>query len=147
MDATTFGLIFKGLVRPILEYAAPVWSPRTIKYKEILENVQRSATRMIPGCGDLSYPERLRKLKLPTLGYRRIRGDMIQVYKIMNGFYDPKLPMLLVKTENEHLRGHDKKLHIKLSNKELMRFSFNNRTARIWNYLSDEIINSRQRSE
>ena len=37
MDATPFGLIFKGLVRPILEYAAPVWSPRTIKYKEILK--------------------------------------------------------------------------------------------------------------
>ena len=143
MDATTFGLIFKGLVRPILEYAAPVWSPRTIKYKEILENVQRRATKMIPGYSDLSYPERLRKLKLPTLAYRRIRGDMIQVYKIMNDFYDPKLPMLLVKTENEHLRGHDKKLQIKLSNKELMRFSFNNRTARIWNYLPDEIIKAK----
>ena len=64
---------------------------------------------MIPGYSDINYPERLRKLKPPTLAYWRIRGDMIQVYKIMNGFYDPKLPMLLVKTENEHLRGHDKK--------------------------------------
>ena len=44
----------------------------------------------------------------------------------MNGFYDPKLPMLLVKNKNVQLRRHDKKLHIKLSNiKELMRFSFN----------------------
>ena len=37
MDATTFNLIFKGLVRPILEYAAPVWSSNTIKYKELPE--------------------------------------------------------------------------------------------------------------
>ena len=125
-----------------LEYAAPVWSPHTIKYKEIIENVQRRATKMIPGFGDLSYPERLRKLKLPTLAYRRIRGDMIQAFKAMNGFYDPKLPALLIKSTHNHLRGHDKKIFIKSSTKELMRFSFNNRTAKIWNNLPDEIIQS-----
>ena len=98
---------------------------------------------MIPGFDDLSYPDRLRKLKLPTLAYRRIRGDMIQVYKVMNGFYDPNLPTLLVKSKNDQLRGHDQKLYIKNSNKELIRFSFNNRTARIWNYLPDEIVKSK----
>jgi hypothetical protein len=37
-----------------------------------------------PGFNNLSYPERLKKLKLPTIAYRRIRGDMIETYKIIN---------------------------------------------------------------
>ena len=43
----------------------------------------------IPGFYELSYPERLRKLKLPTLSYRRLRGDLIEVYKIVHDIYDP----------------------------------------------------------
>ena len=40
---------------------------------------------------DLSYEDRLRALKLPSLGYRRVRGDMIEVFKITHGFYDPQV--------------------------------------------------------
>ena len=82
IDDEIFCLIFKGLVRPHLEYAAPVWSPHLIKHKDMLENVQRRATKMVPGLRELSYGERLKKLKLPTLAYRRVRGDMIQVFKL-----------------------------------------------------------------
>ena len=49
------------------------------------ESVQRRATKLVQNCKDLSYPKRLRYLKLPTLAYRRIREDMIQVYNIMHG--------------------------------------------------------------
>ena len=48
----------------------------------MIENVQRRATKLIPGYFHLSYPEHLRKLKMPTLSYRRTRGDMIQVFKL-----------------------------------------------------------------
>ena len=54
----------------------------------MIENVQRRATKQLPGLKNLSYPERLRKLKLPTLTFRRIRGDMIELYKILSGKYD-----------------------------------------------------------
>jgi hypothetical protein len=47
---------------------------------------------------NLNYEERLRKLKLPTLGYRRVRGDMIEMYKIIKGKYDKDV-ITLVKTE------------------------------------------------
>ena len=63
MDTKTFSYIFKGLVRPHLEYAAPVWSPHTIKLKEIIENVQRRSTKTIPGLSEHSYPDRLKKTK------------------------------------------------------------------------------------
>ena len=70
MDAKTFSYIFKGLVRPYLEYSAPVWSPHTIKLKEIIENVQRRSSKTIPGLSGHSYPDRLKKLRLPNLAYR-----------------------------------------------------------------------------
>jgi hypothetical protein len=57
----------------------------------MIENIQRRATKLIPGLSDLSYEDRLRRLKLPSLSYRRSRGDMIEVYKIMSGKYDPEI--------------------------------------------------------
>ena len=97
MDVNIFSSIFKGLVRPHLEYAAPVWSPHLVRQKELLENVQKRATKLVPGLSELSYPDRLRKLNLPTLAYRRVRGDMIQVYKMTcnTGGYDNTLPSIL----------------------------------------------------
>ena len=52
-------------------------------------------------CKDLSYPERLRYLKLPTLAYRRVRGDMIQVYKIMHGLVGIKKESVFTMVETE----------------------------------------------
>ena len=40
---------------------------------------------------NLEYGERLRKLKLPTLKYRRMRGDMIETFKIITGIYDKRV--------------------------------------------------------
>ena len=107
MDKQTFVFIFKGLVRPHLEYGAPLWNPHTIKTKQLIENVQRRATKQVPGLSSLSYEERLKVLKLPTLAYRRTRGDMIQVYKILSNGYDNSLPSILTQS-NTGLRGHKK---------------------------------------
>ena len=115
MDRVCFSYIFKGLVRPQLEYAVPIWSPHLIKLKEGFENVQRRATKMVPGLSSLTYPERLRELNIPTLAYRRIRGDMAQVYKLTSGAYD--LPTLLEKSTTG-LRGNDK-LFIDRANKDI----------------------------
>ena len=49
-----------------------------------LENVQRRATKLIPTLQNLSYPERLQSLNLPSLSYRRNHIDLIMVYKILN---------------------------------------------------------------
>ena len=57
-----------------------------IQCKEV-EDVQRRATKMLGHLKNLSYPDRLKKLKLPSLEHRRLRGDMIEVYKYMNGYY------------------------------------------------------------
>ena len=77
MDQNIFCHIFNGFVRPQLEYAASIWSPQLVKKKETIENVQRRATKLLSCLSELSYPERLKKIKLPTLAYKRAKGNMI----------------------------------------------------------------------
>ena len=72
-----FVLIYKHLVRSHLEYNNSVWAPYRKSDIDKLEKVQKRATKMIQGMGNFKYPERLRKLELLTLAYRRNRGDMI----------------------------------------------------------------------
>ena len=81
-------LFYLCIVRSHFDYAVSVWDPYKIKHISDIEDVQRRATKLIPEIKNLSYPERLRKLKLPTLSYRCIRGQMIEVYKIINNIYD-----------------------------------------------------------
>ena len=50
--------------------------------------VQRRATKMVPSLKNVPYEERLRQLDLPTLTYRRSRGDMVEAFKIINGVYN-----------------------------------------------------------
>ena len=88
LDKEMFLTLYKSLIRPQLEYANQVWSPRLSKHVTMLENVQRRATQLVPELKELNYEERLRTLKLPTLAYRRLRGDLIEVYKIMSGKCD-----------------------------------------------------------
>ena len=99
---------------------------------------------MVPGLSDLSYPERLRKLNLPTLAYRRVRGDMIQAYKLMNDIdgYDKSLPSLL-QMSNTGLRGHSKKLYKQRANKNIRKYYFTNRITSLWNSLPEHVINSK----
>ena len=82
---STFKTIFSAFVRPHLEYAAPVWSPYSKKDIAILEKVQRSATKLVPGIRNLSYHDRLLELDLTTLEERRIRGDLIRFFKLYSG--------------------------------------------------------------
>jgi hypothetical protein len=89
LDETSFRYLFQVLVRPNLEYAAAVWSLYTKKDIELIENVQKRATKQVPSLKQLSYTDRLKKLKMPTLKYCRLRrGDMIETFKIVNGIYD-----------------------------------------------------------
>ena len=96
LDTEIFLNLYKSLVRPHLEYATVVWSPL---YKK-----DRIA------CKNLSYPERLRKLGLPTLEYRRQRADMVQVYKILNDIDKVDKSKLFSMATYNRTRGHPLKL-------------------------------------
>ena len=80
LDGELFRKLFPSFVRPHLEYAQAVWHPDVLKHKRMIENVQIRATKLVDGMKSLPYEDRLRKLNLPTLEFRRERGDMVEVY-------------------------------------------------------------------
>ena len=114
LDEQSFKYLFQALVRPHIEYAEAVWSPFKVGDIVKIENVQRRATKQVPTLKNMEYNERLKKLKMPTLKYRRMRGDMIEVFKIINGIYDPltTVDMFELNTTS-NTKGHSKKMKIK----------------------------------
>ena len=78
-------VLYKTLVRPLLEYCCLVWSPTLKGEIAQLEQVQRNFTRRIAGCREMTYWERLHHLKLQSLQRRRERYMLIQMWKIHNG--------------------------------------------------------------
>ena len=136
LDKYVFKVLFISIVRPHLEYGAPIWNPYTRKLISQIENVQRRATKLIPGMHNLTYRERLEKWELPTLQYRRYRGDMIEVYKMSHDFYETKTSNKLLDFEKAHphnIRGHPFKI-VKLNcKKDVGKYYFKYRVTEQWN--------------
>ena len=86
LDCDIFKRLFTTFVRPHLEYAQSVWSPHLSKLINQIENVQIRATNLVDGLSKLEYEERLRKLDMTTLKFRRLRGDMIQLYRHFHSY-------------------------------------------------------------
>ena len=136
-------MLYTALVRPHLEYANQVWCPYKKKDLEAIENVQRRATKLLPTLKDLPYEERLKKLKLPTLAYRRVRGDMIETFKILGGVYDASVcGELLEKQEDRRTRGHSKKLFKRKSRLDKRKYAFCNRVVNTWNNLPATVVDA-----
>ena len=74
----------RSLYLTFIEFAVPVWCPFLKGDIDMIEQVQQRATKLIPTIRNLSYENRLRKLELTTLKDRRLKGDLIQMFKIMN---------------------------------------------------------------
>jgi hypothetical protein len=144
LDQSTFVPLYKTLVRTHLEFASSVWHPYKVKHLDMIENVQRRATKQIPGLKNLTYAERLKKLKLPTLSFRRIRGDMIELYKILNGKYDrqaaPFIKLWKDMSIRTGVRGNSLKLYPQRARTELRKNSFAIRVAKTWNNLPESIV-------
>ena len=102
MDKNTFMQLYRSMVRPHLDVSNSVWIPHQKQDIETWEQVQKRATRYIPGFKELPYDQRLRLLGLLTLTYRRVRGDMIEAYKIISGVYDTEVVPHVPKGKKKH---------------------------------------------
>ena len=135
--------LFKTLVRPLLEYGNAVWSPILKKHIHMIEDVQRRFTKRIAGLKDKPYEDRLRELKLPSLEFRRIRGDLIEAYKILNKIYDETTTeRLLPLSANINTRGHNFKVEKKSANTRLFLNFFSNRINTRWNQLPEACVSA-----
>ena len=120
--------LYKAIVRPHLEYCIQAWRPYRKKDIDTLERIQRRATKMIPELRDLSYEERLKECGLTTLETRRLRGDQIEVFKILNGYENIDRNMFFSLKKDSRTRGHEVKLVKDQCRLDIRKHSFSQRT-------------------
>ena len=138
---TTLPLLFKTLIRPHLEYGNCVWGPSSRGDQKQLEKVQRRATKLVPELREKPYSQRLRELSLPSLTYRRQRGDMITIYQIFHGSLDVQ-PGLLQLSRNKTTRGHHLKLHKPRVRTRARRNFLSVRAVNSWNSLPAHVVSA-----
>ena len=133
--------LYKSFLRPKIEYGQCIWNPYYIKDIEALERVQRRITKIPLELRTLSYRDRLARLNLTTLRERRLRGDLIETFKITSGRYGCNLD-LFHSPQLTTLRGHSKKLAKEKTSKLLRGNFLSNRVIYSWNRLSEDVVNS-----
>ena len=105
-SSNTFIQLYKSIVRPHLDYANSVWHPYKVGDIEDIEKVQKRATKLVISLKKLPYKDRLEHLQLVTLKYRRLRGDMIEVYKIVTNKHETTVSPVLEFNTNTITRGN-----------------------------------------
>jgi hypothetical protein len=137
---------YKVYVRPTLEYCTPVWSPYLQKNVDIIEKIQKYFTRI--ACIKCNvqytdYADRLRLAKLDSLKYRRVKFDLIMVYKILNNYVHINKFFISSNTPY-NLRRHNKQINsnCKKAQNNIVKYFFSNRIINVWNNLPEFIVNA-----
>ena len=142
LDCESFTKLYCAMVRPHLEYGQSIWSPHLMRDIDAIENVQIRATKLVDGLGNLTYSERLRKLGLPTLAYRRLRGDLIEMFKHVHT-YDTNTLAPSFQRRLRPSRKHEYQLHEPIPKdgcRGVQANSFHFRIPIIWNNLPRNVV-------
>ena len=147
-DKRVFLQLYKQFVRCHLEFGTPAWSPWQAGDIQVLEQVQKRAVRLVNGLQGTTYEDRLEELGLRTLEDRRNRIDLIQAFKIINGFDKVDYTTWFNIVGNNPLRttrstGYHKNLTGVRSNTEIRKNFFTNRVIPLWNALPESVKESR----
>ena len=138
---------YKALVRPLLEYAAPVWDPYTENEIEALEKIQRRAARWVTSrhrqtsCVDSI----LEQLDWPTLQLRSKKARLEMFYKFHHGLisinskYLPKPSKSRLSSRNNNNQSYD----IPTCTTRYRQMAFFPRTIPEWNKLPQEVVTAK----
>jgi len=144
-----FKILYKTMIRPKLDYCSSIYSSSSNEDIEQLERVQKKMTKLIRGYRDKNYHERCLALKISSLKTRRIRGDLIEMFKIMTGIYNVNhedyfmLRQIEMKRKTIDLRGHSLMLSKPSSKYNVLLKSCISRSINIWNDLPKDCITSK----
>ena len=142
LDSNSFKKLYAAFVRPHLEYGQSAWSPHLVRHQKKIEDVQIRATKLVENLGKLTYRERLERLNLPSLQFRRLRGDMIELYKHFNT-YDKDTLSPSFQPRGRTTRSHQfQLLHQKSHDgiRGVQTNSFYHRTVDAWNNLPRKVV-------
>jgi len=133
---------FITYVRPLLEYNTYIWSPSDIGSINKIERVQRRFTKRIPSVSHLSYIDRLKVLDLELLEYRRLKSDLIMMFKIVHNLVDVDRDALITINSSSITRNSYLKI-FKPSSISTVRSNFLCiRCINPWNFLSEQTRSS-----
>ena len=137
----SFKIIYPTFIRTHLEFSSSIWNALNKDDIKRIEGVQRRATKLVRELRGLRYEERMEMLGITTLEIRRIRGDLIILYRILKGIDSVDLSMGF--KESTSTRSHNLQIKIDKKVKSPLRGKFlPQRLGNVWNSLPSYIVDS-----
>jgi len=134
--------LYSALMRPHLQYCIQLWTPQHGKDMNLLERVQRGATKMIRGLEHLSYEKRRRELGLFNLEKRRLQGDTIAAFQYLKEAYKKAGEGLFKRACSNRTRDYGFKLKEGRFRLHKRKKFFTMRVVRHWNRLPREVVDA-----